>query len=175
MTKQFIYVTIAILIASLSRLIPHADNFTPIAAMALFGGTYITNRFFASIVPLISMFFSDLALELMFGIGFHATMLYVYFAFLITTSIGFLIRKKVNFNSILTGTISSAILFFLITNFGYWAVTGFGNGILGLSSAYIAGLPFFRATVLGDLIYSFILFGSLYLVQIKNPSFNEKY
>ena len=53
-----------ILAAALSRLLPHPDNFTPIAAMALAGGVYLEKRF-ALIIPLAALVISD------FFIGFH--------------------------------------------------------------------------------------------------------
>ena len=43
-----------ILLASFSRIIPHAPNFTPIGAIALFGGAYFNNKHLAFIIPILS-------------------------------------------------------------------------------------------------------------------------
>ena len=41
------------------RLLPHPPNFTPVAAIALFGGIYLSKRIAFSL-PLIIMFISDI-------------------------------------------------------------------------------------------------------------------
>ena len=56
-----------IVLAALSRLLPHPPNFSPVEAIALFGGAYFANRWAAVWVPLVAMFLSDLALGLMNG------------------------------------------------------------------------------------------------------------
>ena len=50
-----------IILGVLSRLIPHPANFTPILAIALFGGTYL-NKKTALWVPLVALIISDLFL-----------------------------------------------------------------------------------------------------------------
>jgi hypothetical protein len=169
-SPQFIFVSSAIFIAAMSRLLPHIDNFTPIAAMALFGGVYFSDKRFAFAIPLLAMFISDVGLQLLFGWGFHNTIVYVYAAFAITTIIGFVVKRNITITSVIASSLASSVLFFIITNFGYWAATGFPLGITGLNMAYIAGLPFFRATMLGDLFYNAVLFGSFYFAQYKFPT-----
>jgi len=156
-TNKFIFITSAIFIAAISRLFPHIPNFTPIAAMALFGGVYFTDKKLSFIIPILAMFISDVFL------GFHSTMIYVYLGFIITSFIGTMI-KKVSFLSITMGSISSSILFFLITNFGVWIGSG-----LSLSTTYLLGIPFFGPTLIGDLFFNSVLFGSFYLAKVKMP------
>lgn len=168
-TARFIFITSAILIAAMSRLFPHIPNFTPIAAMALFGGVYFADKRLAFIIPLIAMFLSDIAIELFFGWGFHNTMVYVYAGFILTSIIGIIVRRNVTILSVGTGSIISSVLFFIITNFGVWAASGFQMGIAGLNTTYLMGIPFFAPTLLGDLFFNAILFGAFYLVQIKYP------
>lgn len=170
-TPQFIFVTSAILLGAISRLLPHIDNATPIAAMALFGGAYITNKRLAFIIPLVAMLLSDLAMEAIFGWGLHNTLIYVYVAFAITTLIGIYVGKKVSVTSVLIGSLASSVLFFIITNFGYWAANGFFMGATGLGVSYLGGLPFFRTTLFGDLFYNALFFGTLYLAQTRIPAF----
>lgn len=169
-TPRFVFITTLIVFAAISRLLPHIYNFTPVAAMALFGGAYFINKRMAVIIPLAVMMISDVALELMFGWGFHNTMIYVYVAFVLTSLIGMLVGRNVSVLSVAGGSLASSVLFFIITNFGYWAGIGFEGGILGLNAAYIGGLPFFAPTLLGDLFYNAILFGAFYLAQVKYPA-----
>ncbi|MCC7248139.1 MAG: hypothetical protein IT473_05905, partial [Lysobacter sp.] len=56
-----------ILLAALSRLLPHPPNFSPVEAIALFGGAYFAHRAWAVAVPLIAMLVSDIALGLTMG------------------------------------------------------------------------------------------------------------
>lgn len=169
-SPQLIFVTTAVFIGALSRLLPHIDNLTPIAAMALFGGAYIKNKRLAFMIPLLAMFLSDVALELLFGWGLHNTIIYVYLAFALTTLVGLYVGKNVTIKSIIAGSLSSSILFFIITNFGYWASNGFLMGIEGLNMSYIGGLPFFRTTLLGDLFFNALFFGTFYLAQSRIPA-----
>ena len=169
-TPRIIFITSAILIAAISRLFPHIPNFTPIAAMALFGSVYFSDKRLAFVIPLIAMFLSDAAIQLIYGWGFHNTMIYVYFAFILTSIIGIIVRRKVSILSITAGSITASILFFIITNFGVWAASGFQMGVAGLNTTYTMGIPFFAPTVLGDLFFNSILFGAFYLAQIKFPT-----
>ena len=136
------------------RLLPHPPNFSPIAAMALFGGVYVSKKY-ALIIPLIALFISDIFL------GFHSTIPFVYGSFLITGFIGLWLKNHRDFKSILTGTLLSSVLFFLITNFGVWLVgTLYQKDITGLIQSYIMAIPFFRYSLIGDLFYTGVFFGS---------------
>lgn len=168
-SPRFIFVSSAILLAAASRLFPHIPNFTPIASMALFGGVYFTDKRLAFVIPMLAMFLSDTAMELLTGQGFHNTMIYVYLGFALTSFIGLRIRNNVSVLSVASGSIISSVLFFVITNFGVWAQSGFQLGAAGLGTTYVMGIPFFAPTLLGDLFFSGILFGAFYVAQLKLP------
>ena len=168
-TPRFLFVTSAIVVAAASRLFPHIPNFTPIAAMALFGGIYFSDKRLAFVIPLLAMCLSDGAMELINGHGFHNTMVYVYIGFILTSLIGLKIRNNVTLLSVASGSIISSILFFIITNFGVWAETGFQMGAAGLGTTYVLGIPFFGPTLAGDLFFNGILFGAFYFAEIKLP------
>ncbi|MBL7884823.1 MAG: hypothetical protein JNL69_12190 [Bacteroidia bacterium] len=169
-TPRFLFITAIILVASITRVFPHIPNFTPIAAMALFGGVYYSNKTMAFIMPLLAMAVSDILLEITTGWGFHNTMVYVYVSFILTTIIGLIIREKVGIKSVALGSIASSVLFFIITNFGVWAAGNFAGGLSGLNTTYMLGIPFFGPTLAGDLFFNSILFGLFYLAQQKAPS-----
>ena len=144
-------VSVVILLAVVARLIPHAPNFVPIGGLALFSGANFKNRI-ALLIPLAAMFISDIFL------GFHSTIPYVYVSFIIIALIGGLIKTN-KWQSLALASLTSSVLFFLITNFGVWASFNmYPKTINGLVQSYVMGLPFFRNTVLSDLFYSFSFF-----------------
>jgi len=167
--KKLILISGLILIAALSRLFPHLDNFTPIGAIALFGGTFISNKRLAFIIPLSAMLFSDILLQVFYGTGFHNTMIFVYGAFLVITSLGFLLRKRVQRQTIMVGSLVGSIIFFFITNIGVWVTGYYGYSAAGLIESLIAGIPFFRGTVMGDLVFNLVLFGSYSIIRWRFP------
>ena len=62
MNIRFKVLTGMVLTVVASRWLPHPPNFTPIMALALFGGATFTTKRAAFLVPLIGLFLSDLAL-----------------------------------------------------------------------------------------------------------------
>lgn len=166
-----------ILAAALTRLLPHPFNFTPIGAIALFGGAQFARKYLAFLVPLAAMLVSD------FLLGFHGTMWAVYLAFALTVGIGMGFLQKITLGRIFGSALLSSVLFFLITNFAVWyGSAGFyPQTLAGLGACYIAGLQFYQQeifgnlflnTVMGDLFFSGVLFGAYELVKKKVPAFS---
>lgn len=164
-------VAIMIGAAALSRLLPHPYNFTPIAAMALFGGTYIADKKMAYVIPLLAMFISDVLLAMFTDFGFHWGMPFVYGSFMLITSLGFYLRKMVQRQTIMVCSLVGSLLFFFITNFGTWATPPFlyPHTAAGLLDCYIKAIPFFGGTIMGDLFFNTILFGSYAIVKWRFP------
>lgn len=158
MSTMFVFATFMIIAGAAMRLLPHEYNFTPIAAIALFGGVYLSKKY-ALILPLVAMFVSDIFL------GFHDTMAYVYGSFILTGLIGLWLRNHKNVGTVIGASFVSSVLFFLITNFGVWAQGMYARDLSGLMQSYIMGLPFFRGTLLGDLFYTGVMFGAYELVK----------
>lgn len=154
-----------VLIGASARLLPHPPNFTPIAAMALFGGVYMSKKQ-ALILPLLAMVVSD------FFIGFDSIpiRLAVYGSFLLTVFIGLGLKKRTGFKNILAASILSSVIFFLITNFAVWAFgTLYPHTVSGLTDAYFYAIPFFRNTAMGDLFYNGAFFGAYALILNISP------
>lgn len=166
--SKFFAILGLILIVSITRLIPHPANFTPIAAIALFGGTYFHNKKIAFLVPLIIMFLTDLF------IGFHNTIIAVYLSFVLIVALGFWLQKNKNLKNIILTTLISSIAFFVITNFSVW-LTGsmYPKNLSGIIECYVAAIPFFRNSVLGDLFYVGVLFGAYELAALKFPALSK--
>ncbi len=153
-----------IAVAAFSRMLPHPSNFTPIAAIALFGGVYLDKRF-AFIVPILAMLVSD------YFIGFYGGMYWVYGSFVLIGLIGLWLRNHKKPLLILGGTLASSIIFFVVTNFGVWMTPGsiYAHNWAGVVECYVAAIPFFRNTVGGDLLFVAVMFGlyELLLVYVR--------
>ena len=166
-----------IVLAALSRLLPHPPNFSPVEAMALFGGAYFANRAWAVLVPLAAMLLSDVALGLTMGgeywsyVATSFSFWSVYLCIALSTVMGFGLRGKVGGANVLGYSLAGSLLFFVVTN----GVTWFGSTMYpqtgaGLVAAYVAGIPFFKWTVMGTLFYSALLFGGFALLRAQAPS-----
>jgi hypothetical protein len=157
------------------RLLPHPYNFTPIAAMALFGGAHFRDRRVAFAVPLIAMFASDLVLAAtVYGFSALKNIPIVYFAFGLTVLLGRLLGPRSGALRVGSASVGAAVLFYLITNFGVWT-----RGILyplsweGLVACYVAAIPFLRNAILGNALYAIVFFGGFALAQRRFTSLRE--
>jgi hypothetical protein len=173
--SRFAVVVSIILAGALFRFIPHWPNFTPVAAMALFGGAYLGRKYMAFLIPFAAMFLSDLFL------GFHPYMGAVYLAFGLTVAIGMILRSRMTAGNVALGSILSSTLFYLITNFAAWLASPiYPDTFSGLIQSYIAGLAFFNNGALGlsfflnelagTLFYSGIFFGVYYFARKRIPA-----
>ncbi|PIY72226.1 hypothetical protein COY87_02005 [Candidatus Roizmanbacteria bacterium CG_4_10_14_0_8_um_filter_33_9] len=160
-SKAYLPSVIAILFVSLTRLLPHPPNVSPVTAIALFAGSTI-GGISAFSIPLLIMFISDMFL------GFHITIPFVYASFILITLLGFLLKKRNRFQYYFIASLISSLLFFLITNFGVWLTSSmYQKSVNGLILCYTMGIPFFRNTIVGDIIYTIgIFYGFKLLTKI---------
>jgi hypothetical protein len=159
--EVFIFLSLVAL-AVIFRLIPHAPNFSPVASLAIFGGFYLSKRK-AFFLPLLAIFFSDLV------IGFYQPVLMfsVYLCFLLMAFIPLVFKRKRIWPAFLGSAFLGAISFFLITNFAVWAFSPwYPKTFLGLSQCYFMALPFFKQTLLSNLVYTSILVTSYRSVEL---------
>ncbi|OGE76061.1 MAG: hypothetical protein A3C85_01935 [Candidatus Doudnabacteria bacterium RIFCSPHIGHO2_02_FULL_48_21] len=153
--------------ATILRVLSHYDvlhvppNVEPIAAMALFGGAYL-NRRFALVVPILAMVVSD------YFIGFDSleSRLAVYGSFSLSGLLGLWVRKNKSFERVVAGTLAGSLAFYLITNL-VWLYTPamYAHNWTGQAQSYLNALPFLRNTLVGDLFYVAVMFGSFELVR----------
>jgi hypothetical protein len=155
-------------------LLPHAPNFTPLGAIALFAGAYRSNRVLAFIIPMFAMILSD-AIMGFAGWDFPEQIITVYASFALITALGMNMRNDKSVLRIGASSVSASVLFFIITNFMVW-MSGFyttpalyATNFSGLVTCYVAAIPFFTPSAAADLFYSSALFGAFYLVQINVP------
>ena len=164
-----------ILVAALSRLLPHPPNFSPVEAIALFGGAFFASRALAVLVPLLAMLVADLALGLLHG-GLYAGWFgsagfwLVYLCIAASVVLGFGLRGRARAGRVLAYCLAGSVLFFVVTNFGAWLASPmYPRSGTGLLQAYVAGIPFFQWTLLGTLAYAALLFGGFALLRARLP------
>jgi hypothetical protein len=173
MSKLETLATVVVLVALgvAARLLPHIPNFAPVTATALFTGAYMTRR--VSLVALLAiLLLSDYALLYASPFGrtsfdhlyapwelWHSTLPYVYGSFGVSALVGWYVKGHRTAGVVLLAAVFCAVQFFLITNAGVWLAGAYDRGINGLWESYVAGLPFFRGTLLGDLLYTSAFFG----------------
>lgn len=146
---------VAVVVAAITRLLPHPPNFSPLVAAALFSGAVITDRRLALLVPLAAMLLSDLVL------GFHTTMAFVYLALALVVGVGSLLGKR-RAPLLLGGVgVAGALVFFVVSNAGVWLQGSlYAHSLAGLIDCYLLALPFFPSTLLATLLYGALLFGA---------------
>ncbi|MEZ5004603.1 MAG: DUF6580 family putative transport protein [Chitinophagales bacterium] len=165
----------AIVLSIVLRAFPHIPNMAPIAAIALFSGAYFAKKQWAFVITFLALFLSDAVLHIQYLIGvrefvgFYPNMIFVYTGIAMVIGIGLLMRNKVNAFTVLGGALSGSVLFYIISNFGVWLMgTMYSKTFAGLIECYVAGIPFYRGTLMGDVIYSAILFGAFgFILQSK--------
>lgn len=159
-----------IILAAFSRLVPHPYNFSPIAGMALLGGATMGKKAWAFILPIGALFLSDVFFQLFTNVpGFYGWgQLINYGAFALVVCLGIVALRKINVKNVILSSLAASALFFILSNFGVWLFAGGvapytfdGAGIL---NTFVLGIPYFGNTLIGDLVYSGILFGAYSLV-----------
>lgn len=161
MHAKLAFILSAILAIAFWRILPHPANVTPVMATALFCGSYLADKKLAILLPLLAMVVSDIF------IGFHGIMLFVYAGVATTAIVGIVfLQHKRHAVNIVAATVGCSILFFILTNFGAWLMSGgfYPKTFEGLMQAYVAGIPFYRNSLLGDLFFVGLLFGGYHFI-----------
>lgn len=155
-----------------ARLLPHAPDFTPVAASALFAASVLRVRTLSIVVPLAGMVLADAWL------GFYdlRIMTTVYGTLALPACAAWLSRRWHRPVMIAPVLLSSALSFFLVTNFAVWAFSPmYAANAAGLLKCYIAALPFLQNTICGDLFWGIVLFGGYWLAQNVRAAKRDDY
>lgn len=182
-TNKFWVITLMIVIAALSRILPHPYNFTPLVAMALFSGAHFDKKWMAYIMPLLAYLLSDVVISVTGAQGFYGiSQLFVYGGMLLVTALGTTLRHP-KMIKVLGYALTGSAIFWIVSNFGVWVASGIPGNIeyepgLTLGMTYLRALPFynqfsnqlFLGAFGGDLFYSVVLFGVYALAQKRLPS-----
>lgn len=168
-----------IFLGVMSRVIPHAPNFTPVGATALFAGALLKPKWISFAIPMMVLWLSDLFLNnvvyknqfppIYSGWSWMGD-LFVYIGFVTIVLIGNWIIRKIRFRQLFIASLLASVSFYLITNFGVWYhSTVWPQNLNGLLACYAFALPFFMNTIAADLLFTGILFGiySYYQIRVK--------
>jgi len=149
------------------------SNFTPIGAMALFGGKYFSEKWKAYLVPLLTLWLSDLFLS--YFVYYHKVVLFydgfywTYGSFALAVLIGSAI-KKVTVKNVVIASVAAALVHWVVADFGVW-MDGrlYPKTVEGLITCYVAAIPYIKSMLLGNLLFSAIAFGLFEWAQKKYP------
>jgi hypothetical protein len=145
-----------------ARVIPHAPGVWPVAASALFAGRMLRVPALAVVVPVAAVVLSNWALP---GDDWRIVLL-VCLATAVPAFAGMLIRRWRSAVPVIAAMVSCSLIFFAVTNFAVWAFgTLYPFTWQGLADCYVAALPFLDKTVIGDLIWTAVLFGGAWAVN----------
>ena len=127
-----------------SRFIPHPPNFTSLIALSFYVPVFLGLRFLPAL--LISFAITDLI------IGYHSGTHWTWGSVLLIGLLSVYFTK--NIKTRLIGAMSSAVIFFIVTNFGVWTTGMYGYTTQGFYTCYILAVPFFAYTCVSTLLFS---------------------
>jgi hypothetical protein len=162
-----------VLLCTIMRVLPHPWNLTPVGAVALFSGACFDRKRWAFAVPLAAMFVSDTLLEAFTGHGYHSLMPVIYATFALIVVLGMILRERRGSPvAVVAGAVTSATIFYVISNFAMWTISAlYPKTLAGLIACYVAAIPFYGTMLLGDVLYSALLFGTFVWAERRLPQF----
>jgi len=167
-----------VLVSALYRIMPNRPmGFAPQIAIGLFSGAlFVKDKKWAFILPLVSMFLSDLLYQVLYDNGmssirgFYDGQWINYLLFAGLTCFGFMISKH-KISNVIIASLSAPTVHFLISNYLVWTASGLGYGLnrpktfAGLLLCYNDALPFYKNSLIATVVFSAVLFGTYYLAQ----------
>ena len=175
--------SIIILLAAFTRIMPHPPNFSPMAAIGLFGAAHFAKKWQAFFIPLIGIWISDLVINnYVYSISssnfvwFYSGFYWQYISYILIIFAGlFIFNRGISLTKTFGGMMSASGIFFLVSNFGVWAGgTMYPKNFSGLITCYAAGVPFIHNTIISDVLFTTVLFGTYYLLQVEYSSLKIK-
>jgi len=147
-------------------------NFTPVGAVALFGGAYFTDKKKAYLVPLVTLFLSDLLINYLYFhkfVWFYGSAVWVYISFAVMVFMGTRIRK-INAANVVIASLAAVLVHWLLTDIDPWLYGNlYAKSSIGYFQSLFAAIPFERSLLLGNFVYGFVLFGGFELAKSKFP------
>jgi hypothetical protein len=177
---RFAVVAGLIALAAASRLLADSFqvyNFAPMGAMALFGAAYFRHKWMAFAIPFLAHWLGDLYfMNVVYpqhydgGAWFAPQSGWIYGTYALVALMGLFTLRRVTVPRVVGSALGASAIFFLVTNAMCWPGNpAYAQNLAGLMSCYAAGVPFLKNTMLGDLVYSGVLFGTYALAQQRIP------
>ena len=153
---------------------PLAD-FSPIGAMALFGGAYFRNNGKAYLFPLITIWLGDVVLNRFVFYHewrfFYSGFYWVYGAFALMVLAGQLIVRKATVKNIALASVVAMLIHWIVTDFGVWLEgTMYAKTWAGWWECLVAAIPYEGNFLAGMAIYSLVLFGGFEWARKHNTA-----
>jgi hypothetical protein len=156
---QMLIVALLVLLGMSVRVMPHPANVAPLMAIALYSSVMLPRRI-APWVPVGAAVLSDSVL------GFYDIMPVVWACYALVAYTGVHYMRRAGVVQGIVLTCSASLLFFVVTNFAVWLSSGmYAHTISGLVTCYGIAVPFFRASIFGDLLYTSALFGATAVIR----------
>lgn len=140
-------------------------NFSPVGAMALFGGAYFNKRWKAFSFPLLMLFLSDFILQQTVFKAYGNGILYggwywVYGAFALMTIAGRWLLKKITIKNFILSVFVCVFIHWTVTDIGVWHGSRiFSQDLEGYVNCLVVAIPYELRFLTGTLVYGIILFG----------------
>jgi hypothetical protein len=148
--------TLLVVLCVVFRVLPHPPNFAPVGATAVFAGRTL-KPWMAIVLVAAAMFVGDVVLARLHGYPVVSLVTpFVHGGFFVQVMLGHLLRSKKG--GAIGAAVGGSVAFFVLSNFGVWAAGAmYPHTAAGLSACYVAALPFFGGTLLGDVVWTIVL------------------
>jgi len=162
----FIAITAAIrTIFNFNHDISSLANFSPVGAMAIFGGAYFSKSWKAFAFPLLMLFISDVILHQTVFKAYSSGLLYsgwywVYGAFALMTLAGTILLRKLTVRRFLFSMITCVLIHWIVTDLGVWIGSKrYSQDFNGFLACLGNAVPYEWRFLAGTLVYGLALFG----------------
>jgi hypothetical protein len=159
---------------------PLFSNFTPMGAIAIFGGAYFADKWKAGLVSVITLFITDVFINYLYMhklvLWYGNSALWLYASLVIMVIIGSFI-KKVNVTNVLLASLASVAIHWLLTDIEPWLNSSYyAKGLLGYGESLLMAIPFERNMLLADVVFGGVLFGGYewYKNRFSTPKFDKQ-
>lgn len=164
--------------AGLMRLIPNTNGFVPVTAATLFTAAFIGRKGWAVLLPIFSVWFTDLILNNTIYTSFYEGFTWFtpgfafqFSAYALISLMGFQVGQNASSSRIGLFSIASSLIFFFVSNFGVWIAGGFYSpNFAGLMECYAMGIPFLERSLVADVLFAQVLFHGFAMVQKRFPA-----
>jgi len=150
-------------------------NFSPVGAMAIFGGAYFNRQWKAFVFPLLMLFLSDLVLQQTVFKAHGNGILYggwywVYGAFVLMTFAARWLLRELTIKSFILSVLVCVFIHWIITDIGIWDGSHiFPQNLRGYIECLITAIPYEWRFLAGTLVYGIILFGLFEWIRQRYP------